>query len=97
VGSTAYLVGGQSDLDYTLTYFQALPGIATTQNWRIQRDAGLYLYSSLLETAPYMKEDDRMVTWAGMYKTILDSMHAEDDQARYGNAPAMRSPIPCAP
>lgn len=97
VGSTAYLIGGQGDLDYTLIYFQALPTITTTQNWLIQRDAGLYLYSSLLETAPYMKEDERLVTWASLYKTILDGMHVEDEKARYGNAPAMRSPVHCAP
>ena len=74
-----------------------MPTISTTQNWLIQREPGLYLYSSLLETAPYMKDDARMVTWAGLYKTILDAMHAEDEQSRYGNAPAMRSPVPCAP
>lgn len=97
VGDSAYLIGGASDLDYTLTYFRSLPTIATTQNWLIQREPGLYLYSSLMETAPYMKEDERMITWASMYKTILDAMQAEDDQSRYGNAPSMRSPIPCAP
>lgn len=97
VGSSAYLIGGQGGLDYTLTYFQALPTISGTQNWLIQREPGLYLYSALMETAPYMKDDGRMVTWAAMYKTILDAMHAEDDQSRYGNAPSMRSPIRCAP
>lgn len=97
VGSTAELVGGQGGLSYTLTYFQAVPSIVTTQNWLVQREPGLYLYSALMETAPYMKDDERALTWATQYKLILDGMHEEDDQSRYGNAPAIRSPIYCAP
>lgn len=97
VGDSAYLIGGQSDLEYTLVYFQSLPTIATTQNWLIQREPGLYLYQSLAHSAPYLKNDERVLVWAQMAKSIRDGMHAEDDQSRYGNAPAMRSPIGCAP
>lgn len=97
VGDSAYLIGGQGGLDYTLTYFQALPAVSGTQNWLIQREPGLYLYSTLAETAPYMKEDARILVWAEQYKAILKGMQTEDDQSRYGNAPAQRSPVPCAP
>lgn len=90
VGSTAYLIGGQGGLDYTLTYFQALPTITANQNWLILREPGLYLYSALMESAPYLKNDARALTWATSYKLILDGMHKEDEQSRYGNAPAMR-------
>ena len=97
VGSSAYLIGGQGGLDYTLTYFQALPPIATTQNWLIQREPGLYLYQSLAHSAPYLKDDARILTWAQIAKAIREGMEAEDDMSRYGNAPAMRSPLACAP
>lgn len=96
VGSTAYLIGGQGGLAYTLTYFQTIPSISTSQNWLIQREPGLYLYQSLAHSAPYLKDDARLLTWAQLAKAIRDGMEAEDDMSRYGNAPAMRSPI-CAP
>lgn len=97
VGDTAHLIGGQGDLAYTLTYFQALAPIATTQNWLIQREPGLYLYQSLAHSAPFLKDDQRILTWAQMAKAIRDGMQEEDDMSRYGNAPAKRSPIACAP
>jgi hypothetical protein len=97
VGDTAYLIGGQGDLEYTLVYFQALPTVATTQNWLIQREPGLYLYQALAHSAPYLKNDERVLVWAQMAKVLRDGMQEEDDQSRYGNAPSLRSPIPCAP
>lgn len=97
VGSTAYLIGGDGGLSYTLTYFQSIPSVATTQNWLIQREPGLYLYSALAHSAPYLKDDARILTWAQIAKAIREGMEAEDDMSRYGNAPAMRSPVTCAP
>ena len=97
VGDSAYLIGGQGDLPYTLTYFQSIPSIASSQNWLIQREPGLYLYQSLAHSAPYLKDDARILTWAQLAKAIRDGMEAEDDSARYGNAPSQRSPVACAP
>lgn len=97
VGDTAYLIGGQGDLAYTLTYFQALTSVSAGQNWLILREPGLYLYQSLAHSAPYLKNDQRLLTWAQLTKAIREGMEAEDDMSRYGNAPAMRSPFHCAP
>lgn len=90
VGDEIRLVGGAGGVDYTFVYFQSLPSISTTQNWLIQREPGLYLYSALAHSAPYLKNDERLVTWGALAKSIRDGMASEDDSARYGNAPAMQ-------
>lgn len=99
VNGNAVLVGTNGDVDYSLTYFQAIPSLsdASPQNWLILREPGLYLYAALGETAPYLREDERLVTWGTMYKSIKDGMEAEDARYRYGNAPAMQSGLRCAP
>lgn len=68
-----------------------------TQNWLILREPSLYLYGALCESAPFLKEDQRLVTWGTFYTSIRDGMKGEDDRARYGNAPAMQSGLRCAP
>jgi hypothetical protein len=44
----------------------------------IGRWPGLYLYASLLEAAPFLGNDPRLVTWSGLYETLLERAHASD-------------------
>lgn len=99
IGGDAVLVGHNGDLDYSLTYFQAVPSLSDAEptNWLILREPGLYLYGALGETAPFLREDERLVVWGTLFKSILDGMHREDASARYGNAPAMQPGIRNAP
>jgi hypothetical protein len=61
-----------------------------TSNWLLQKEPGLYLYAALIEASPYLQDDARTLVWAEQYKSILSAMRMADDNARYGNAPAMR-------
>ncbi len=49
----------------------------------IARWPGLYLYAALLESAPFLKNDPRIITWSGLYETLLDSAHEADNRDRY--------------
>lgn len=97
VGDTAMLIGGQGGLDYTLTYFQSIPSVASAPNWLVLREPGLYLYGSLAHSAPFLRNDERIVVWAGLAKAIREGMQSQDDMARYGNAPSMRPMGRCLP
>lgn len=81
------LIGSTGDYTYALTYWKAVPALSdsATQNWLILREPGLYLYGALAESAPFMKEDERLLTWGTLYNSIRDGMHRESDRARYGN------------
>lgn len=54
---------------------------STTTNWVLSRYPDLYLYGSLLHTAPYLKEDDRITVWEAAYQTILKDIEIEADRA----------------
>ena len=49
----------------------------------IARWPNLYLYTALLEAAPFLGNDPRIVVWAGLYETLLASIHAADKRDRY--------------
>ena len=49
----------------------------------IARWPNLYLYTALLEAAPFLSNDPRILTWSGLYETLLGSIHAADKRDRY--------------
>ncbi|OAF05461.1 hypothetical protein AYJ54_00720 [Bradyrhizobium centrolobii] len=58
-----------------MVYRTNIPPLATNStNWLLTLAPDLYLYGALLESAPYMKEDGRIQTWALGFKTALDGL-----------------------
>ena len=97
VGNALRLVGSTDVYTYTLTYYQEFPDLASSpmnRNWLIQREPGIYLYGALIEASPYLGDDARTLVWVQQYRDIVAMMQAEDDRARYGNAPALGFCVP---
>lgn len=60
-----------------MIYRANLPPLATNQtNWLLQLAPDLYLYGALLESAPYIKEDARLQTWAQLASAARDDLNA---------------------
>jgi hypothetical protein len=66
-----------------LWYFAMLPALTTTSttNWVLTRYPDLYLYGALTHTAPYLKNDERIALWDGLYNRILGDIEVEADRA----------------
>jgi hypothetical protein len=47
---------------------------SATQNWLITNHPDIYLYSVLLEAEPYLKNDDRVRTWAELRERGLEEL-----------------------
>lgn len=64
-------------------YYNRLTPLNTTnpQNWVLTRYPDLYLYGSLVHSAPYLKADERVALWEGAYQTILRDIEVEADRA----------------
>lgn len=65
------------DSNYTIemVYRANVPALASNStNWLLTLAPDLYLYGSLLHSAPYIKEDGRLQTWASGYSTALDGL-----------------------
>lgn len=47
---------------------------ATDPNWLITAHPDVYLYGALVESAPYLKDDARIATWAGRLELALEGI-----------------------
>jgi hypothetical protein len=64
-----------------LTYWQRIPALATLNNqanWLLTLHPDAYLYGTLLQSAPYLKNDTRLQTWGTILETILGDIVAAD-------------------
>lgn len=72
-----------ADIDLLLTYYAKIPSLSNTNttNWLLTKSPDLYLYSTLLESAPYLKDDARLQIWATAQKQLMDDMLIESERS----------------
>lgn len=76
-----------SNSTVTLNYYKKIPDLATnTTNWVLTKHPGLYLYGSLIHCAPFMMDDQRIATWAGLYKGMVNGLNRSDRMARFARS-----------
>jgi len=66
------------DAAYTIemVYRKNIPPLAANEsNWLLTLAPDLYLYGALLESAPYIKEDGRIQTWALGFSAALNDLN----------------------
>lgn len=78
IGSEIELVPTPNE-NYTIemVYRKNIPALtaSNTTNWLLTLAPDLYLYGVLLESAPYIKEDGRIQTWASGYSMALTDLN----------------------
>ena len=67
-----------------LTYYQAIPPLSDTQttNWLLLKAPDILFYGALINSAPYLKDDGRVQTWAQFYQGAVDALNVEDERAQ---------------
>lgn len=48
---------------------------SNTTNWLLLDNPDVYLYATLLESAPYLKDDERMAIWRTEYDARMEELH----------------------
>jgi hypothetical protein len=91
VGDNIYFVPTGSGQTYTLTYYKSFDPLSSSVNWLMTNAPDVYLYASLLEAAPYIKDDARVQTWAQLLVASVDQLKKSDDGDRYGYGLVMRA------
>ena len=87
------LVGNQievlpaPDTSYTaeLTYVATLAKLSdsNTSNWVLERHPDVYLYGSLLQAAPYLRDDERVALWGPLYSQAIEDMILQNERAAF--------------
>jgi hypothetical protein len=83
------------DAEYSLemTYFAKISALTldADTNWLLTDYPDLYLYNSLMHSAPYLKDDERLAVWAQLAKKAKEELIARDTSASFnGSTPKMR-------
>jgi hypothetical protein len=93
-------LGPTPDANYTLEliYRQLIPALANnSSNWLLTLAPDLYLYATLLESAPYIKEDERIQTWGLGFKSALDDVNSLGRNAAFNGGPLIIRPSGMTP
>lgn len=66
-------------------YVAALTPLATTPtNWLLTSHPDVYLYGSLVASAPYLRDDERITLWQAKFDAAVAQLRAQRDRAAYG-------------
>lgn len=86
VPSLVLNLSGGADYDFTLTYYASFPALSDSNltNWLILTRPNIYLYATLLESAPFLQDDARIAVWAQGYQTAIDAYNLRGDRSRFG-------------
>lgn len=80
--------------DIAFFYYQRIPTLIepTDTNWLLTKHPDLYLYSTLLQSAPYLKDDERVQIWGTAQAKLLEDIRMDTERASFrGATPIIRT------
>jgi len=71
-----------------LYYYGKTPELrdSNTSNWILEHHPDAYLYGSLIHSAVYLKEDERIQVWAALYQSAIDAINQESEKAKFSGS-----------
>jgi hypothetical protein len=73
-----------ADVDLELLYYAQVPDLASNAtNWLLSTAPDVYLYGSLLHSAPYLQDDSRVGVWAQLYSAAVTRLNEASTSAKY--------------
>jgi len=79
------------DATYTgeLIFYSRIPALSDSQttNWLLDDHPDIYLYGTLRQASPYLREDERMAVWESLYAARYAEAQAESERTEtYGSS-----------
>ncbi len=71
-------------------YYKRFSAISGGTNTFLTTYPELWLYASLVETAPLLRDDSRIQLWEAKYQKAKDLAHAQDRQREFAGSPMTR-------
>lgn len=69
-----------------LVYYAGLTALSdsNTYNWLLTKHPDAYLYGSLIHSAPYLKDDERIAIWGALFDAAIKNIEMEDQRGSVG-------------
>lgn len=70
-----------------LRYRQLIPALSATNptNWVLARHSDVYLYGAAMHSAPYLQADERLATWAALYRALVSDINNQGRKQAEGS------------
>lgn len=85
---TAARFAPEPNATYTtyMTYWRTITALSdsNTTNWLLTERPDIYLYGAAVESAPWLRHDERLVTWEGILGQRLDDLDRATQNKRLG-------------
>lgn len=77
-----------------LLYYAALPALSAdvSTNWLLDEAPDIYLYATLMEAAPYLRDDERVPLWEKMLEARIADLTADSKRSEMGAGPLVAVP-----
>ena len=77
-----------------LTYYAKVPAltVSATTNWLLTNAPDAYLYGSLIASATYLHEDQRLAVWGNLFAGTIAKLNAESAAAATSGTLRIRPP-----
>lgn len=76
------------DYDLEMVYYEKPDPLSASNatNWVLTNFPDVYLYGSLVHSAPYLADDQRAQTWAALYQAAIDLVINDGQEAKLGGS-----------
>lgn len=82
-----FIFGPYPDSNYTVKgiYYAKLEALSdsNTTNWFTANAPDLLVYAALVAAEPFLKNDERLLLWSGLYGTIKNDLELEDKNEEF--------------
>ena len=70
------------------TYRADIPALSASNqsNWLLVEAPDAYLYGTLMQTAPWLREDERIAMWSSLYAQAIQSVNTDGQEAKHGGS-----------
>ncbi len=76
-----------------IVYYAEIPALtdSNTTNWLLSLAPDLYLYGTLMQSAPYLTDDARLQTWSALYQRKMQDIDVSNERAAGQTSMRMRA------
>lgn len=74
-----------------MVLYSPFAALSSGVNWMITNAPDVYLYGTLLQSAPFIKDKDSLEVWQGFYQNGLDWLNKRDQEDRHPTTLMVRS------
>lgn len=82
------ILAPQGTSNIRIVYYKKFDPVATASPvpWLLLYAPMVYVYGAMLEAAPFIRNDERLQVWYGMFRSLVNALNSADKRDRWGGS-----------